>query len=482
MEPESQETGPSGAAGRHRGGSGAPAGRRQLELVTLAHVAGLVVFTTWNFGGETDLARNAISWWGSLAVLITAGVCIHRIAEHHPLPSALRWLWPLAAFDALVLAAALNPSFTLTVVGGADAFVLGGAKAWWPSCARPATALRHLWLFNAIYLTCFNLALVVVHRRVLRALLSLVTVNALLLAIFGTFQKLAGAPGLYFGRQPSPNPTFFASFIYHNHWGAFMVLSVAGALALMFYHARPEARAGRRHSPALVGLVAVLFMAAAVPLSGSRSGGILVLLLLLGAFLDWLRRDRRAGGRPPMISAAAAMLVLLVALGGIFMLGRPVIEERVADTRGQLEQIRRQGGLGSRAQLYRDTWRMARAKIWFGWGLGSYATVFQTFNQQVSVEHWVPFYAEAHSDWLQALAETGAIGALCLMLTGVVPLAALRGLGPPRALTAYPLAGCALVVLYALVEFPLANPAVLEVFWLCLFTAVRYQKLSAAAA
>jgi hypothetical protein len=43
------------------------------------------------------------------------------------------------------------------------------------------------------------------------------------------------------------------------------------------------------------------------------------------------------------------------------------------------------------------------------------------------------------------------------------------------------LTGCGLVALYALVEFPLANPAVTETFWLCLFTAVRYEKLSAAA-
>jgi len=459
--------------------------RRRLELATLAQVAGLVVFTTWDFGGETDVARGFIEWWGSLALLITAGVCLHRVADHNQLPSALRWLWPLALFDGLALAACLNPSFRLAVVGGADAFVLGGARDWWPSCARPGPALHHLWQFNAIYLSCFNLALVVVHRRLLRALLFLMVVNALLLAVFGTFQKLAGSPGLFFGAQRSPNLSFFASFIYRNHWGAFMTLAVAAALGLVFHHARPEARGDRRHSPVWFGLVAVLFMAAAVPLSGSRSGAVLVLLLLLGAFLGWLRqlgRARRRGGPPRARAAAAGALALLIALGGIVVLSRPVIEQRAADTRGQLEQIQRQGGLGSRAMLYGDTWRMAREKIWFGWGLGSYATVFQLFNRQVAVERWVPFYAAAHSDWLQALAETGVVGALCLLLAGAVPLASLRGLGRPRELTACLLAGCGLVALYAAVEFPLANPAVLEAFWLGLFTAVRYQKLSAAAA
>ena len=89
-------------------------------------------------------------------------------------------------------------------------------------------------------------------------MLFILTVNALLLAVMGTFQKLAGAPGLYFGLQPSPNEAFFATFIYHNHWGAFILLSTAAALGLLFHYARRTdhrraaalARAGRpgRHA------------------------------------------------------------------------------------------------------------------------------------------------------------------------------------------------------------------------------------------
>ena len=48
----------------------------------------------------------------------------------------------------------------------------------------------------------------------------------------------------------------------------------------------------------------------------------------------------------------------------------------------------------------------------------------------------------------------------------------------PGAVPGYLLAGCGLVALYALVEFPFANPAVMEAFWLCFFTAVRYHKLT----
>ncbi|MFA5057687.1 MAG: O-antigen ligase family protein [Opitutaceae bacterium] len=462
----------------HRRDEGGPT---RLEFCVLIHVAGLIVFTAWDFGGETDLARIVISWWGSLALPIMVQACRRRLRHRDDLPSALHWLWPLVLFDALVLASTLNLSFRHAFVGGADALVLNGAKAGWPSCAEPGVALRALWQFNAIYLTCFNLVLVIFHRRILRALLFILVANALLLAIMGTFQKLDGAAGLYFGGQPSPNDAFFASFIYHNHWGAFVLLATAAALGLLFHHARRERRDGQRHSPALFGLIATLFLAASVPLSASRSCTLLLLVLLAGALLHWLRRLRRrrqAEGRPVTVAVALTVAVFLAGVGGIYFLAQPVITARLDTTREQIEQIRLHGSLGGRAQLYADTWRMAREKVWFGWGLGSYARVFQLFNQQVSVEGWVPFYAQAHSDWLQALAEVGLAGTVLIILMGLIPLVAFFRLGPPGVVPAYLLAGCGLLALYAWVEFPFANPAVLEVFWLCFFSAVRYHKLT----
>ena len=203
----------------------------RLELCKLVHVAVLVIFTAWDFGGETDFARVVISAWGSLALPILAAVCWQRRRRGGGCPAALRWLWPLLAFDALVLAGTLNPSFAHSQMGGVTVLVHSGAFPGWPSCARPVLALETLWQFNAIYLACFNLVLVIVRRRLLRSLLVVVTTDALALAVMGTFQKLDRAPGLYFGLQPSPNDEFFASFIYRNHWGAFVLLAVAAALS-----------------------------------------------------------------------------------------------------------------------------------------------------------------------------------------------------------------------------------------------------------
>jgi len=460
-----------------------PRGAHLLQLATLLHVASLVVFTSWDFGGETDLARVAINGWGLLAVVIMGSACTLRWRRHKSLPSGLRWLWPLACFNALVIASAQNPSFTRALVNGAEVLMNSGGRPGWPSSAQPVLSLRALCQFDAIYLTCFNLTVVVIQRRILRRLLFVFTANSLLLAVMGTFQKLAHAPGLYFGMVHSPNETFFASFIYHNHWGAFTLLATAAALGLLFHHLRHRQQDGRKHSPALFGLVATLFIAASVPLSASRSCTVLLLFLLTGALLSWLRRcyrDTRANGGSLLLPMTLSVAVFAVGLGAIFLLGRPVIEARLDTTRQQVEDLRRRGDFGARQQLYADTWHMARDQPWFGWGLGSYATVFRIYNSQYAVEPWFgqTFYAEAHSDWLQSLAEVGLIGTALLLLTGLLPLVSLLRHPPwhelPRAL----LAGCGLVALYAWVEFPFANPAVMLAFWLCFFTAVRYHKLT----
>ena len=462
-------------------------GPDRFELLTLLHVAGLLVFATWDFGGETDFARVIIRWWGIPALAILAFTCMHRWRQREGMPAALPWLWPLVLFNLLVIISAQNPSFTHAIVSGTTVFMKAGARPGWPSSARPLLSLLALWQFDAIYLTCFNLAVVVIHRRLLRWLLIVLTVDAFALAVMGTFQKLAHESGLFFGLQPSPNPAFFATFIYHNHWGAFSVLATSAALGLLFHHARAGEQHDWRHSPAFLGLIAPPFIAASVPLSTSRSCTILQLVLLTGSLFYWLRlrhHHARATGGSLLLPAILSVGLFAAALWAIFLLDRPVIEARLDTTQHQVEVLRHRGDFGARQKLYADTWHMARENLWFGWGLDSYGTVFGIYNSQYADEPWFGqrFYARAHSDWLQSVAEVGMAGTVLLVLMGLLPLAAAfrehHQLDEvPRAL----LAGCGLVTLYAWVEFPFANPAVMLTFWLCLFTAVRYQKLSAAA-
>ena len=322
-------------------------------------------------------------------------------------------------------------------------------------------------------------------RRALRILLLIAGANALALSVFGTVQKLAHATGLFFGAVPSPQPFFFASFIYHNHWGALIVLMSAISIGLARYYGRRREGRDVFHTPAFLIVVAVLFFAITVPLSGSRSCSMLLALLLGGAFLGWTRRLIRARRghaesiAPPLLAAAAAIILAILA---IWYLAGDVITSRIAKTGEQLVDMRERGDIGGRNILYGDTIRMARDRPLLGWGMASYPHIFWIYNTQEPnpLDHIPVYYHDAHSDWLQAFAEHGVVGASLLALCALVPLWGLKRANLKGPLIRYPLLGCALLLLYAWIEFPFGNVAVVLAWWYCYFCGVSYAILSKA--
>jgi O-antigen ligase len=455
---------------------------RALELWTAWHAAILVVAATWGFGGNIHWIRPPLAWWGTLGAALTVVGLWRRVVQPQPDWRPLLWLAPWAGLAGLVLLGTMNPSTTVTAFFERPIYrPVTPAWSWLPSSARPDLAASELWLLSGLYLTGFNLLINVQRRRVLHQLLLGLVFNGALLAVFGTLQELAGAPGLYFGAQRSPNPTFFASFIYHNHWGPFALLTMMTALGLAAHSSASDHPGHARRVPTL--LMAALLLAATIPLSGSRSCTLLLLVLLVfvGRWLmvrlgDHGHRDARSRRWQLALTGGA----LIGAVGGMIWLSAPVLQARLNKTREQLADWREVGGLGGREILYRDTWRMARDRPWTGWGLESFETVFVRYNSATSPRDRLQVrFDQAHSDWLQAVAETGFLGTGLLLMMAVIPLAAMT----PHLRLRDPLTaalGLAITVIsgYAMVEFPFANPAVVLTFWILLFAALRHARLS----
>lgn len=460
---------------------------RSLEWIVLAHAGILLVWTTWAFGGGAEWMRGYFTWWGGLGVVITIAAVQDRERWRDGGMRPLMWLWPFVAFNAFVLIGFLNPSLREITLDGETLLAHTGSRPGWPGSARPQLALSALLLFDALWITCFNIALVVRQRRAIRGLLLLTAANALALSVFGTAQKLAQATGIYFGAVPTQQPYFFSTFVYHNHWGAFTMLMLAVCFGLAWHYARRNNARNVLHSPVFGGLVAIFFIAATIPLSGSRSCTLFMLLLFAGAFAHWttqlIRRRRRLNesAAPPL---AGAIVAVLLAFGGVWFVARDTIQTRAELTRDQVGAMVAQGGIGARAELYGNTWRMAQDKLWFGWGMASYPHIFsRLYNTQSSSGDRLPvFYRDAHSDWLQALAEHGLIGSALLALCAIVPLLQLRRRHASSPIPAYLLGGCALLVLYAWIEFPFGNVSVVLAWWLCFFCAVQYARLGASSA
>ncbi len=466
-------------------GSRSPSGSSFVPpKLVLAHFALFAIFITWAFGGQSPWARQIIAWWGGVGILLFVTIVLGRYragARGHP---ELKLLWPLWLYDALVIASCFNPGFREAKIAGELSLVMGDPIAWLPSAAVPRLAAHELWQFNALVLSNFNLYLVLQRRSDIRKVLFLLAGNAVALAIFGTFQKLVGSQGLWFGLVPSPNLRFFSTFIYHNHWGAFCILAIGTCLGLLFHFQRHGGHRDVWHSPVMLGAVLTLLLATSIPLSSSRSCTLLAGLLLGGALVHLLLRvirHRRAQRVSVTGPVTAIILAALVAIAGIGYLGRSAIAERSQQTEAQLAHAREENPLASRLIVYRDTWRMAAAKPWFGWGLESYARVFRIFNTHRANEiwAWASFYAEAHNDWLQSLAETGFVGTACLVLLGILPCAGVKWQRVNSVIPRYLLAACGLILLYAWLEFPFANPAVVFTFCTVFYGAIRYAECDA---
>ncbi len=467
-----------------RGVSAAPsrnaAHRERFELIVVAHVALLVILASWWLGGNSLSARLALSLWGSVGVLLTA-IGIVRRRSLRPDLQPFRWLWPFALFVTLVVVSAFNPSFREIANDDQTLYVESASVPGWPSSARPLHSLRTLWFFSAVYLSAFNLLVFVRQRRFLRGLCIVLVANALVLAVLGTLQKLMGAPSTFFGLGPPIQPKFFASFLYHNHWGAFTLLMSALALGLIFHFSRRSQARNIWHSPLLAGVVAMLFLAATAPLSASRSSTILMAVILVVGFAHYLRnilKSRRAARANVAGPLAGGLLAAVVVVGFALYLAQPVIEHRFLQTLEQIEDARQETTVNSRVALYRDTWNMAREKIWFGWGMGSYPTVFYTRNtQRYTPDGLEIHFHDAHSDWLQSAAEVGLVGTALLGLCALAPLVACRRALSLSPLVAYPLFGCSLIVLYAWLEFPFGNRAVICAWWAAVFSALQYARI-----
>jgi glycosyltransferase involved in cell wall biosynthesis len=452
-----------------------------LEYAVASHAAIFVMGTSWAFGGNADWVRTPISIWGTLGLVLTIAIISRRESRRLIITGTIPWIWPIVALSAVVAISCLTPGFRYLSFGK-DAFMMPLRLDWWiPSSASSETTLRSLWLFDGIYFSCLNICLAVTRRRTIRAVLAVLVGNTLALSVFGTVQKLEGSTGIYFGAVKSPQSNFFSSFVYDNHWGAFTILMLGACTGLILRYIHGRHGEGFFRGPAFTGLVSAALIAISIPLSGSRACTLLLGILALVAVVQGTPRISRAlshSGITPAGTIAGMAIAAIFTIAGFWFVAGDVIQARASKTKEQVAAMWEQGGIGSRGVLYHDTWRMARARLLFGWGMGSFPTVFSLYNTQESKIDRIPVvYHDAHSDWIQSVAEVGIAGTAFVGLAVLLPAMAVRRLR----VTPVPyflITGTLLIAAYAWIEFPFGNIAVVLAWWLCFFSAVQYIRLT----
>lgn len=455
----------------------------------VVHIVWLAVFLAWVHGG-TRVDHLAAVPWLSLAVLEMT-LLLPPARKGETLDMARQRVWNAITWDPILyigvalclylLFQCLNGGRKLDFDLASNAWVFSPPPVnWGPFCVDPDEARQMLYWFPP----AFAVALGLRHgtnRRGKLYLLRALAANGALLSLFGLIQYASGTTSLFWMTPMSD--TFFASFGYANHAGAFFTLLFAVTLGL-FVQALLDAEE-RKHAWWL-GLALCLNMAGAI-LSLSRAAILFSLALLVLGGMYAIRHAWRQVSAGVRLKVLAIFLIVL-AFGTAFLVfaapDNAVMKELQTIEWGKLGEET----FGVRWQQTSSAWNIWRDHPWFGvggWGFRHYVCLDLDETKRASLHRGG---ANVHNDPMQFLTEHGVVG-FGLMLGAVVVLMiplvrrfrhvhatqAKGWTGEPWVLfrvspiTILLLGGAAITFLESLIDLPFRSPAIL-ITWVAALT------------
>ena len=369
---------------------------------------------------------------------------------------------------------------------------------WLPSCVTAdVSILKRSFLIVILGLQAIILWRFMNSRQLIRKLLLIIVLNGALLAIAGTLQKLSYVPGdrvkEIWGLWDAPEPRyFFSSFTYKNHWSAFALLCLGGALSLAWREISRKGALAWRQPKLGICLVAALFIGITIPLSGSRSGTVLllVLLTLISVVLGWAATRHFDTSFKRLTALVRTFFACFLILGAMVWFGlnldRETKSEAFGNTLQQWEKYQK-GSPPMRYYLWKDTFKMFLDKPVFGHGLGSFRALHPLYQ---SVEYkreresslasahrkLKPLTEHSHNDFFQYLAEIGVVGVFLLLFVPTLGIwqnrKSVLSVTPDWALV-----GCILFAIYSFVDFPTRTPACLLLLLVTLSLALKHASL-----
>ncbi len=382
------------------------------------------------------LAFGAVETWSVAVVEISAAVLL------------LVWVIVIARDrTATIQWNALNgPLLAFAAIGLLQLFLGGTAYAF---------LTRMEILRVAAYVILFFLAAQAFRKRAdLSFLAWFLILFCFAVSLLGIIQHFTSEGEIYWMPSLTIRGDSFGPFVNRNHFAGFVELTLPVGLGLMLF---------RGISSELLPLATVLTIVpvGALVLSGSR-GGIIGFALEL-CVLAVLARTRRAGEGPRMI---ALVTVALAALAVVAWVGAGKAIQRFSTARQDLTMSRRSSMVRGAAGIF-------FAHPIKGSGLGTLVSVYpryETLYDGYVVQH-------VHSDYMEALAETGVAGGFCgLAFLWLLYREARKGFEAERShfgrgLRAGAIAAVAGLLLHSFIDFNLHIPSNALLFLLQAFLA-----------
>ncbi|MDP3542414.1 MAG: O-antigen ligase family protein [Elusimicrobiota bacterium] len=403
-----------------------------------------MLFALTAFG---PLAFGCVEPWSRAALQIMAFAlalaCFLR--GPRPVPPAASWFWLLpAGFAAFGLLQGLNP-----------------AAADLPRPAGPFTAAESATnsaalLWGAYAALLWSVPQVITTHRAARRYARLLLGLGAALAAQGVLQAATGGGRLYWVRATELTGTF-ASYYNRDHAANFFLMALAMGLGVVWSKRSwpqvdgpsPE----RVRELAGLGALAALILAGVLA-TGSR--GALLVMPLTAMLVGFAGAGFVLDARVRRLRAAAFLAAASFVVFFCFQ-----VVGASAEAGAQTDRA-----VTMRFFMYRDALPWLADSPLFGTGLGSFETVYPSY-QDASLGGLAK---HAHSDWLELALETGLPGLLAglagALLLAVVSVRAWLAAGSSemRALIGGALGAAAAFALHALIDFPFQIPGNAAVF------------------
>lgn len=249
-----------------------------------------------------------------------------------------------------------------------------------------ATKVSAIHFFALFLLLAVTLVLLDSAKRI-RRLAIVITVFGFAYAFFAILQSVLSPLKIY-GLYEAGAP--FGSFVNRHNFAAFMEMSMAPALGLIFVGSVNKDKR-------LLYITAIALMGVALLLSSSRGG--LVAFVAEVIFLVLIATGTRSRSRLGLKLALAGLLLVAIVGGAIFVGGETSLT-RVAETAAT------QDVTTGRANIWRVTLDVIGSSMPFGVGFGGLGVAYTQSDSMSGLER----VEQAHNDYLQVLADAGLAG------------------------------------------------------------------------
>lgn len=421
---------------------------------------GLLVYAPWAYGCTVDWAILGLELIAAAILALWLLGCLLTLRTPH----IDRWNGVCAAWllgQGWLMALNAHTRFFLSE-SKIHVFVL--EHAWWadgPGTADAATSIAMMWrvtvLLGLLLFACDLVRSPVWRKRVCWTMV----IGAASMVMFGLFQRVMGAPSIFWLGKPTTVP-FFGTFTYHGNAGAFINLVFPLGVVLAWLSCRDEASRSRK----MVALPAagVLFAGACANTSRAAFAIIFVMGCLLSAWI--VHRSSRS--RTPKGGRLLSAVVTVVAVATIAIsAGWETALHKWSLLPEQLT------GENPRVLAMSACMKMLPEAGFLGFGPGTFAITFPHYTAFLG-RRIEGIWRFAHQDYLQAIIEWGFIGAAVLgaiFARGLVR--AFMGSSIPGASESERIlrfaTGLALlgIALHAVIDFPL-QMACLQLYVVCL--------------